>query len=188
LLGSNFIQRAHRWYCSSPLAFTFVVTADRKIVGYASVCKGKHSALFLHNSLWLLLEFIRKPSLFINPFVFRRLKTIVVSALAKGPIEPVRIGGFLAYLAVDSSVRNNGLAKVLIEACVCECRARDWPSLCTGVHYNNNSAVSFYLKLGFRESADPITNNLIKLRLEIPLEKPGQKTGKLVRMSHPATS
>ena len=167
LLGRPFLFQAYCWYCSAPTAFTFIVEAENKIVGCATVSEDSYTAVFTHNWLALLGAFCRRPSMIMHPIVVCRLREIFVSRRQKSLGKTPHTSGYLAYLAVDRSARLNGLGKLLIEACISESSARNWTRLLTGAHSNNTVALSLYSRLGFVRAQGPNPRGLVKLYMQV---------------------
>jgi ribosomal protein S18 acetylase RimI-like enzyme len=148
-LGDGFLRRLYRALSADPRAVTLVAERDSMVVGFAAgtrSVRGSYRRFLLRDGLG---GFIAAAPRLVRPSVLRR-----VLETARYPRRADRLPeSELLAIAVEDAWRSTGVGRALADRVLDELARLGAPAVKVVVHAENQDAIRFYQRLGFRPAA-----------------------------------
>ena len=162
LLGTEAVRRYYAWQLNGPHdCYAMGAWADNLLCGYyfGGVFRGAFSGFIRTQWPYLSRQVLLRPHLLAQPLVWARALQAVRSLVRSLHVKPARIParcsaarsfGILA-IAVDPTRQRLGVGQHLMAAAEAQARQEGFARMHLTVEPENEQAVSFYLKLGWRK-------------------------------------
>jgi glycosyltransferase involved in cell wall biosynthesis/ribosomal protein S18 acetylase RimI-like enzyme len=148
-LGDGFLRRLYRALSGDPRAVTLVAERDSMVVGFAAGTRsvsGSYRRFLLRDGVG---GFIAAAPRLVRPSVLRRVLETARYPRRAGQLPDSE----LLAIAVEDAWRSTGVGRALADGVLDELTRLGAPAVKVVVHVENEDAVRFYQRLGFRPAA-----------------------------------
>jgi len=163
-LGAPFLRRYYRTFLDGPLAAAVVCESDGRVCGYlvGVLDPPQHRRLLIHHhgptlAISALAGLIWRPGLalhFLRTRVRRYLRALLKQCLSAAvDAEPARLA-VLTYVAVDPSMRGQGMGSALVDRFREEAAAASRSAVCLVTVAGVGGAGDFYAAMGWEHVGD----------------------------------